>query len=207
MLTPKTEKLALMLFETQAVKFGSFRLKIHDTQPDAPLSPIYIDLRLMRSFPEVMAQAIEVYRELISSLKYDLMADLPTSATPTVAILTYLNKIPMISPRKDEKSHGLGRKIDGVFKKGQTVLLVDDLITHAESKFEGIKVLEEQGLTVKDIVVLIDREQGGSEQIKKAGYFCHSAMKISELLHYYVQRKKITAADCKKIIEYIRTNQ
>ncbi|MCX6013230.1 MAG: hypothetical protein NTV30_07465 [Chloroflexi bacterium] len=207
MLTPKAEKLALMLFETQAVKFGAFRLKIHDTQPDAPLSPIYIDLRLMRSFPEVMAQAIEVYRELISNLKYDLIADLPTSATPTVAILTYLNKVPMISPRKDEKSHGLGRKIDGVFKKGQTVLLVDDLITHAESKFEGIKVLEEHGLIVKDIVVLIDREQGGAEQLKRAGYYCNSAMKIIDLLKYYVEQKRLTAQECNRIIEYIRNNQ
>jgi orotate phosphoribosyltransferase len=103
--------------------------------------------------------AIEVYKGLIRNYYFDLLADVPTAATPIVAILSHQTRIPMISPEKEEKERGIIRKIDGVFHKGQTALLVDDLITQADSKFEMIRVLEENGLVVRRVVVLLDREQ------------------------------------------------
>lgn len=203
MLSNNAQVLAQQLFDTGAIKFGEYRLKLHEKNPDAPLSPIYIDLRLMRSFPAVMATAIDVYKELISGLKFDLLADCPTAATPTVAILSYLMKIPMISPRKDDKGRGSGNKIDGVFGSGQIALLIDDLITHAESKFEAIATLSKQGLVVKDIVVLADREQGGAVQLKNEGYTLHSAFTLTELLNYYMAIGKITPQQHDNTVSYL----
>jgi len=127
MLSKAREKLAEQLFDIGAIKFGAFRLKLHEKKPDAPLSPIYIDLRLLRSFPSAMDLAIEVYMELITGLKFDFLADVPTAATPIAAILSHRMKVPMVSPRKDEKGHGITGKINGVFETGQTALLIDDL--------------------------------------------------------------------------------
>ena len=200
----KAEKLALQLFDIGAIKFGAFRLKLHEKRPDTPLSPIYIDLRILRSFPEVMDSVVDVFKELTMGLKFDLYADVPTAATPIIAILSHITKVPMISPRKEEKGRGITRKIDGIFEKGQIAVLIDDLITQADSKFEAIKVLEENSLVVKDVVVLVDREQGGPAQLEKAGYACHSAFKLTELLGFYLQCGKINRHEYDRTITYLK---
>lgn len=203
--TEAKRKLALQLFEIGAVKFGSFRLKLHEKKPDAPLSPIYIDLRVIRSFPAVTESTVEVYKELIRGLNFDLLADVPTAATPITAILSYELKVGMISPRKEEKEHGIMAKVEGVFKKGNVVLLVDDLVTQADSKLEVIRGLEKQGLIVRDVVVLIDREQGGPQQLGKAGYQCHAAFPLSEILGLYSKEKKISKDEYERTIAYLQS--
>lgn len=204
MLSENAQKLATQLLDTGSVKFGAFKLKLHETNPDAPLSPIYVDLRIMRSFPNVMATAVGVYRELIKKLKFELLADCPTGATPATAILAHVTARPMISPRKGDKGYGSGAKIDGAFREGQTVLVIDDLITGANSKFESIKTLEDHGLVVKDVVVLLDREQGGANQLSKAGYTLHSAMNLSDLMDYYKQQGKISEEKYNEVLSYIK---
>ncbi len=203
MLSKARQKLAEQLFDIGAIKFGAFRLKLHEKKPDAPLSPIYIDLRLLRSFPSAMDLAIEVYMELITGLKFDFLADVPTAATPIAAILSHRMKVPMVSPRKDEKGHGITGKINGVFETGQTALLIDDLITQAESKLEAISTLEANGLVVKDVVVLVDREQGGAEQLEAAGYKSYCAFKLSDLLQFYRQAGKIDRSQYERTIVYL----
>ena len=206
MFTEAGRKLAEQLFSIGAIKFGAFRLKLHEKNPDAPLSPVYIDLRVLRSFPQAMDLAIEVYMALISGLKFDLLADVPTAATPIVAILSYLMKVPMISPRKDAKAHGITRQLDGTFNIGQTALLIDDLITQAESKLEAISTLEANGLVVKDVVVLVDREQGGARQLEAAGYKLRRAFKLDELLLFYLKADKIDQSQYDRTINYLRVS-
>ncbi len=207
MLTEIKEKLAEQLYNIGAIKFGAFRMKLHDEHPEAPLSPIYVDLRILRSFPEAMDSAIEIYTWLVKGLQFDCLADVPTAATPIVAILSHQMKVPMISPRKGGKEHGIIRKIDGVFKAGQTALVVDDLITKAESKLEIIGILKANELVVKDVVVLVDREQGGAEQLEAAGYKFHCGIKLSELLQFYLKVGKIVQGEYQRIITYLETTK
>jgi uridine monophosphate synthetase len=199
--------LALGLFAIGAISFGHFRLKLHEEFPDAPLSPIYIDLRVLRSFPSVMDYAILVYDELSTGITFDLYADVPTAATPIVAILSYKNRIPMVSPRKDEKRHGIKRSVDGAFRQDQIVLLVDDLITLASSKLDAISVLEENGLRVKDVVVLVDREQGGVQELNRRGYACHVAFRLRELLELYLDSGKISHGQYLETVEYLEKSK
>ncbi|MEI4914016.1 hypothetical protein Q8G39_28620, partial [Klebsiella pneumoniae] len=72
-----------------AVKFGAFRLKLHEREPDAPLSPIYVDLRVLRSWPDAIDTAVATLAEMISAaqLAFTRYADIPMAATPLVAIL------------------------------------------------------------------------------------------------------------------------
>lgn len=203
MVSEARKNLGLELFDIGAVKFGAFKLKLHEKKPDAPLSPIYIDLRVLRSFPTAMDITVEVYKELVAGLKFDLYADVPTAATPIVAVLSHKTKTPMISPRLEEKKHGIKRPIDGVFKEGQVALLVDDLITKAESKLEAISILEENGLQVQDVVVLIDREQGGVQELERRGYACHMAFKLGELLRLYLEAEKISREQYERTMTYL----
>ncbi|MGD9890376.1 MAG: orotate phosphoribosyltransferase [Dehalococcoidia bacterium] len=178
------ERLALALVEAGAIQFGAFRLKLHEERPDAPLSPIYIDLRLLRSHPDQMDVAVAAYRALLQSCAFDLLADVPMAATPFVAIISHLTRIPMITPRQP-KTHGSGASIDGAYRPGQTAVLIDDLVTKADSKLEAARVLEAEGLRVRDVVVLVDREQGGREQLTAAGYTLHAAVRFAELMDIY----------------------
>jgi uridine monophosphate synthetase len=188
-LTERQRVFADHLLASGAVRFGAFRLKLHEQQPEAPLSPIYLNLRVLRSFPDAVDATVDVLAELIAAhqLACDLYADLPTAATPFVAVLSHRTRVPMITPRQP-KTHGLVEgTIDGAFSLGQTALLIDDLVSHAESKLEAARVLEAGGLRVRDIAVLIDREQGGPAQVATAGYALHAAVRVSQLLAYYLR--------------------
>lgn len=203
MVTSTKRALALGLFDIGAIRFGQFRLKLHEKHPDAPLSPIYIDLRLLRSFPEVMKAAVDAYIELMGGLEFQCYADVPTAATPIVAVLSHKTGVPMISPRADKKEHGMRRQIDGVFKPGYIALVVDDLITLADSKLETISILEENSLIVHDVAVMVDREQGGVQELRKRGYKCHVVYELTELLKLFLEEDKISEDQFKRTTMYL----
>jgi len=192
--TEAQEALSSWLFEVGAIKFGNFRLKLHDKNPEAPLSPVYIDLRILRRFPEAKAAAVRVYEELVKPLNFDLLADVPTAVTPLVSSLSDRLGVGMVTPRIDAKPHGNETKVDGLLEadKGKTAVVIDDLVTRADSKLEAISVLKENGVNVKDVVVLIDREQGGRWQLAAEGYALHSALTMNQLLEYYKRVGKIS---------------
>lgn len=200
--------LALNLYDIGAIKFGAFRLKLHEKDPDAPLSPFYIDLRVLRSEPGVMDLVVWAFQEEIydRGLRFNLLADVPTAATPIVAILMHNTRVPMISPRKEVKERGTKAKIEGKFEPGQTVLLVDDLVTRADSKLEAIWALEENGLVVKDVLVLVDREQGGKEQLAEAGYNLHAIFKVSDLFDLYLDKGRISQEKYDEVMAYLMAN-
>ncbi len=204
-LTKFQELLIHKLYEIGAIKFGEFRLKIHDENPEAPLSPIYIDLRILRRFPEAKKIAIDVYLELLKPLKFDLLADVPTAGTPLVSSISDRLDIGMITPRGDSKKHGSGAKIDGFQEedKGKIAVLIDDLVTHADSKLTPAQTLKDHGLIVKDIVVLVDREQGGKDQLAKNNYTLHSAFTLNQMLDSYLKNNSITKVEYERIQEGI----
>lgn len=185
MLSESQKELAISILESGAVQFGQFKLKLHERNPSAPLSPVYVDLRLIRSSPKAFRVAIAAYEEMLRSVKCDLYADVPTAVTPFVGALILTTGIAMVSPRMNVKVHGLGRQIDGRFRAGQVVAVLDDLITRADSKLEAIASLEAAGLTVRDVIVLVDREQGGREELERRGYRCVSALALTAMLAFY----------------------
>ena len=88
-------------------------------------------------------------------------------------------RVPLIYPRREEKDHGIRRRIEGLFAPGERVVMIDDIVTDGASKLEAIEPLEAAGLVVKDLVVLIDREQGGRELLAAKGYALHAVMTVS----------------------------
>ncbi len=187
------------------VKFGAFRLKLHETQPDAPLSPIYLDLRMLQSFPDAMDAAVAALEEVIemAGLHFTRYAGIPLAATALVAVLSHSTRVPMITPR-EAKSHGTADTINGAFTPGETVLAIDDVVSHAESKLEAIRVLEANGLVVRDVAVLIDREQGGPQQLAAAGYTLHAAVRLGQLLDHWRATGGVDDEMYARATEYLR---
>jgi uridine monophosphate synthetase len=198
--------LAEDLLRIGAVKFGAFRLKLHDKDPSAPLSPIYVDLRLLRSDPSARTRAVSALGEIASRLEWDVLADVPTAATPLVAILADRTGSSMVSPRKDEKSHGLSQKLDGWAEPGQVALVVDDLITRADSKLEAIQVLRENGLVTKDVLVLLDRQQGGREALEGKGFRLHSVLQLKAILDHYDAKGLVPSPMIASVRSYLASN-
>ena len=205
-LTPIQRAFADQLLTCGAVKFGAFRLKLHETRPDAPLSPLYVDLRVLQSFPDAMDAAVATFRELIAAhgLAFSRYAGIPMAATPFAAVLSHLTRIPMITPR-EAKTHGDAATINGAFTPGETVLALDDVVTHADSKLEAIRTLEANGLRVRDVAVLVDREQGGPAQLAAAGYTLHAAVTLSQLLDYWLSSGGIDREQYDRAQAYQRT--
>ncbi|MDI6592056.1 MAG: hypothetical protein QME61_03960 [Patescibacteria group bacterium] len=198
----KLKNLALKLFDIGAIKFGSFKWKLHEKFPQAPLSPIYINLRILRSYPKIIGEVVDVFDELIKqkNLKFDLLSDIPYASTPIVSILMFKIGVPMITPRKEEKARGIPTKIEGVFKPGQTVLLIDDVLSFADSKLEIVHLYREKKLILKDILVLVAYDLGGKERLKKENLQIHSVYEINDFLSIYLKAGKISEEKFKEIL-------
>lgn len=157
------------------VQFGDFTLA------SGRRSSVYIDLRLLVSDPGAMRLAARAYAGLLAGLTFDRLAAIPYAALPIGAVVAQAAGCPLIYPRKESKPYGRGRAIEGHWESGETVVVLDDLITTGGSKLQAIAPLEEAGLRVWDVVVLIDREQGGADELAAQGYRLHSVLKLSEL--------------------------
>jgi uridine monophosphate synthetase len=183
---PIFPKVARGLIEHNCVEFGSFILKSGES------SPIYIDLRKLISYPNFMNDVAFLYLKMMKGLNFDRIAGLPYAGLPITTAIALKGNLPMVFTRKERKIHGTKKLVEGVYKAGERLVLVDDVITSGESKKETLEQLSSKRLIVKDVVVLIDREQGGPETLKEIGLELHSAFKLSELLDFWAQEKLIT---------------
>ncbi len=172
---------------------------------DGTLSPVYVNLRILQSYPGVILPAARLYAQVIRSaaLNFDLIAGIPQAATPITALVSQELNVPMITPRLDDKGHGSGAKIDGKYSKGQTALLIDDVITSAKSKIEAYEYIKVLGLNCTDVVVLVDREQGGAEGLKELGISLHSAFTLQGLIEDYRQMGALEVGICDEILSYL----
>lgn len=111
--------------------------------------------------------------------------------------------IPAIVLRKERHASGTQKLIDGDYEAGQTVVILDDVITTGGTKIEMAAPLLEAGLEIRDIVVLVDREQGGRQDLEAAGYQLHSVFTLHELIGYYGETSQIDAETCNAVLEYL----
>lgn len=188
-LSSELARLADGLLEAGCIKFGQFTLK------SGLISPIYIDLRQLVAFPKLLEQVAHAYLPLLSRLSFDRLAGLPYAALPIATSISLKGGWPLIYPRKEVKTYGTQVEIEGIHRKGERIVVIDDLATTGTSKFEAIEKLTSAGLVVSDIVVLIDRQSGATQALSEAGYKLHAVMTLSDLLDYYEQGGKVPKPD------------
>ncbi len=196
--TYQSTNLPTRLFSAGCIQFGAFTLKSGLT------SPIYIDLRLLVSHPSLLRDVARAMAQVARELTFDRIAAIPYAGLPIGTALALEMERPMIYPRKEIKAHGTRRAIEGKFEPGETALVVDDLITRGTSKVEAIAPLEEVGLTVGDVLVLIDREQGGAEDLARRGYRLHAVLRLTQVLDALLDSARITPAQHAEVLAYLR---
>jgi orotate phosphoribosyltransferase len=170
------QSLIAALYQIGAIQFGEFKLKSGQT------SSIYINLRKIISYPDILRTVARIMWEKTRECEFDLVCGVPYTALPIATCLSLEHDVPMIMRRKEKKDYGTKQMIEGEFKAGERCLIIEDVITTGSSIIETAVELQAADLIIQDVVVLIDREQGGKENLSKQ-YRVHTLLSLSDILH------------------------
>ena len=195
------EKVAKALTDANVVKFGEFTLA------SGIVSPIYVDLRVLPSYPESMATVTEELVKVVKKLKPDVVAGAETAGIPLSTAISLKTKIPMIYVRKKPKSYGTQEMIEGVLEKNAKVVLIDDMATNAYSKIKFIDGIKHASGIVEDVLIVLDREQGGVEALAKENVKLHSLITLKELLQYMKDNNLLDENKFNEVLDYLEKNK
>ena len=176
------KQVGILLIKNSAIKFGDYILA------SGKKSPYYIDLRQTISSPITMDWiANSLTRIVINEIgkdKIDKILGVPTAGVPFATVVSQKLGIPLIYYRQARKEHGVRKKIEGILDRNDRVLIIDDLITTGESVIETAEVVRDQGGVVNELVVLLDREQGGQGRLRSMRIEPHVLFKISDSMEW-----------------------
>lgn len=225
-LSPSQMRIAKLLLDAGAILFRhqspggkGFRLKYHEAQPNAPLSPIYLNLRTSENpnpgplTPEHMAEIGYALYEFVWEERVwsPIIAGVPNAgnafadavaseARPRGSVFPRVLRFSKVT-QGDRRS--IGGLINGTLFPGQQVLGFDDLITKAHSKLEWVEQVRACGGVVRHIVVLVDREQGGREELTAHGVKLHSFLTLHQMLSYYGEMELVRRLDVAEVFAYL----
>lgn len=169
-------------------------------------SPLYIDGRLWTQDPDVASRFASALAEGVqkSSLEYDVIGGGVTAGVPYAERLAHELGAPSIYVRDEPKGYGRAAQIEGREDlSGDTVLLVEDLITNGGSKMEFLEGIERAGGKVEDCIAFYDREQGGEEFLAEHEVQLHSAMTLTDLMEYGCEEGHITEQEYMQLNDYL----
>jgi orotate phosphoribosyltransferase len=159
----------LDLIKQQALKFGDFTLA------SGKKASFYLDCRQVTLDAQGAKLIGAGMLELMADNMPDLIGGMAIGADPiTAAILTLagINNIPLrgVMVRKEPKGHGLGKHVEGPFREGERLVIVEDVVTTGGSSLKAIEHCEAVGLKVDRVLAIIDRMEGGREAFAERGY-------------------------------------
>jgi orotate phosphoribosyltransferase/uridine monophosphate synthetase len=198
--------LADTLWRLGAVQFGDFtlgRTTVH--------SPIYVNLRLLISHPTALARAAHTLLQEVQTLQamrrpevdpFDVVCGVPFGGLMIAQSFSLTSKVPMIylHPHKDD----LDSDVEGIYQPSQRALIMDDLVTGGGSIIVTANRLRDEGLFVRDAVVLFDRQSGGAAKLEEMGIRLVSVLTLEVLLTYLMSSGKIDEVWYRKATDFIR---
>lgn len=216
-LTESQMILADSFWKTEAFKVagegGGFKLKLHEKNPEAPLSPYYISMRGKDVKPGTYDWLMEdiahaMYwenQEILKNRKIRHVVGIPKAANRIAEILGIAMGIDVMTMDKVEDDSGrhISSTVNGEFKSGDGILGVDDLVSAADTKFEFSAGLKDNGLSLVHLAVALDREQGGMQKLREAGISVSAVLTVSQLLDHYLLTDYINNSTYDRIRTYI----
>ena len=190
----------LECYKLGIIKFGRFTLK------SGIESPFYVDLRPLASDPKILKLLANYLLDMLPLDNFDLICGVPYAALPMATAMSLESYLPLIIKRKEAKQYGTKKILEGIYKPGQNCLLVEDVITSGASLLETIPEIENEGITVSDIVVVLDRQQGGREMLEKKGFRVHSLFTISDVCTILKDEGHLTDDEVERINDFLAGN-
>ena len=202
--------LAQTLYDLGGVQFGNFTVS-----ESAVSSPVFVNPKVLISNPTALRVASKLMQQeinLAQSLRrprvhpFAVVAGVPVGGLLLASAYSLETNVPLIYARI--RPEGTGKRgIEGRFNAGDIALIIDDLITRGSSILETAELLQENGLKVKDVIVLIDREHGAAERLRRHGYNLMSILKLDVMLTHYKSRGLISEETYNTSAEYLRSKQ
>ncbi len=202
--------LAQTLYDLGGVQFGNFTVS-----ESAVSSPVFVNPKVLISNPTALRVASKLMQQeinLAQSLRrprvhpFAVVAGVPVGGLLLASAYSLETNVPLIYARI--RPEGTGKRgIEGRFNAGDIALIIDDLITRGSSILETAELLQENGLKVKDVIVLIDREHGAAERLRRHGYNLMSILKLDVMLTHYKSRGLISEETYNTCAEYLRDKQ
>ena len=196
----KLEQCILDLYEIGGLKFGNFTLK------SGIQSPVYFDLRTIVAYPKLMVTVSELIWDAKPRSNYDQVCGVPYTALPIATIISVNNNLPMLIRRKESKGYGTKKLVEGVFEKGQTCIIIEDVIVSGSSVYETVDILKDLELEVSDAVVFLDRQQGGKSNLRERGINIVSVIDITQMINILLKFKKIDQKTADLVIDFIKSH-
>ncbi len=197
------EEVAGALYRSGCIKFGTFKIK------SGAQSPYYIDMAKLLASPKefcaVSEAAADKIKAVMRTIRVDKLASIELKGALLAPSIACLLGLPCVIVRKEEKAYGVTGRLAGAdVNKGDSVLFFDDVLSEGLSKIEGIKPLQELGAKIVHLLVVVDREQGGKENLEKIGYKVHALAKISETVAVLSKSGCITKTKADAVLNYIK---
>ena len=194
--------MAKILHKIDALKFGVFKLT------SGKVTPYYIDLRVVPSFPDAFRQICDFYARQITSQvgleNFKRVAGVPLAGIPFASQIAYNLKKPFLYVRKGARLHGRARRVEGILISGDRVLLIDDLVTTGLTLRKAAEAVRAEGGVVTEAVTLLDREEGGKEKLLKSGIKLHALLRISEVANTLFEIGAIDEESLKTILKQVK---
>lgn len=199
----RLKKLILRLHDIQTVKFGAFTLK------NGMRTPIYVDLRVTVSYPDILDQVGEFMWESAKSrgISSDVVCGVPYGALPVATCVSVRQNVPMLFRRKEVKGYGTRKLVEGKYKDGDKCLIIEDVIVSGQSIIETAEALKDAGLNVSSAVVFLDRQQGGKEILEREGIHLESVVNVMTLLKVLHEAGRVDNATVKIVETFLEGNQ
>ena len=151
------------------------------------LSRYYLDLKQVTFDPEGAYLVGKIMYELVKGHRPDAVGGLTLGADPIAYAVCFAsfsdgNPIKPFIVRKEPKGHGMKRQIEGLVEAGERVAVVEDVVTTGGSSLKAVNACRSAGLEVIGVFAIVDREEGGRENLEKEGLTLTSLYRLSELL-------------------------
>jgi len=161
------------LRDADSVKFGEFELSHGGT------SEYYVDKYLFETDPDCLSLIAEAFAELVDDEK---LAGVALGGVPLAAVTSVETGNPYVIARKKAKEYGTGNRIEGRLSEGEEVVVVEDIATTGQSALDAAQALRDAGAVVNRVLVVVDREEGGSELLAEHDLELEALVTAEELL-------------------------
>ncbi|MFH0829803.1 MAG: orotate phosphoribosyltransferase [Candidatus Aenigmatarchaeota archaeon] len=176
-----------------AIGFGKFLLTSRKE------SDYYIDIKKVSTKPRILREYnyLSLRKPELKFESYDRIGSVPIGGTPLATALSLETDIEQLLVRKEQREHGTRRQIEGDYEPKMEVLIVEDVATVGGSISFAAKVCRDEGLVVKDAYVLVDREEGATDALRKEGINLISLIKRREIM----ERRNTTSESGKIVLQ------